>query len=267
MPYFLSIVGTLKRLNKLSIYACFLVLAFAPPSFAQKLLIYTDDWAPYNFKNNDEIVGISTEIIKEAMAIAGVDYEIIMRPWARSYKTVTRTPNTALFTIHRSDKRESLFKWAGPIVKSNIYLYKLQSRADIEIRQFSDLRGFYIGALNSGAVHQHLLSKGLNESNLHAQSHADNLLNLLFAERVDLIPGDELDLQYQLKNNKHHYDDLKKAFFLYDSRYYIAFNKEVPNNLIDKVQEALNQLHETSKTQAIVNHYIETSRNVNNTLH
>lgn len=266
MPYFTTIVAALKSSNKLRFYALLLALSFTPSSFAQKLIIYTDNWAPYNFEDNGELVGISTEIIQVAMSSAGIDYEIKMRPWARAYKTVTRTPNTALFTIQRSEKREPLFKWAGPIVDSDIYLYKLKSRTDIELRQFSDLRRFQTGVLNKGAVYQYLVSRGLNTPNLHVHSRADNHLNLLFAGRVDLIPGDEIDLKYQLKNGQFDHQELEKAFLLYPGRYHIAFNKEVPDELVNKVQQALDQLNNTTLSHTIVNHYVETNNNNNKTL-
>lgn len=223
---------------------------------AEKITIYTDEWPPYNFTQQGKIVGISTEIITSALDAAEVAYELRARPWARAYKTVVNTPNTAIFTIQRSSKREELFKWAGPIVESNIYLYRLQSRADVTVSNFDDLKTYRTGVLNRGAVYQFLAANGLKQPQLHLRSESHHLLDLIFAGRVDLIPGDHIDLNYQLNSHPTYTDKLEPAFLLYKGDYHIAFNKAVPDKLINKIQQALDNIRESGLPAKAIDNYI-----------
>ncbi len=47
------------------------VFVVTETAFAQKLTIYTEEVAPYNFTEGNKIVGVSTEVVEAVMNKAG----------------------------------------------------------------------------------------------------------------------------------------------------------------------------------------------------
>lgn len=224
---------------------------------AEVLKVYADNWEPYNYVDNNQIVGISTELVEATLSRANIPYELVMMPWKRAYREVEFKKNALLFTVNRTESREKLFKWVGPILESEVYLYRLNNRDDIKINDISDVRGYSIGVLRGGAVQTFLDSHGFSDADYQIASKADLLLKLIFANRVDLIPGDRIDLAHQLKQTNKKLGDLEKAFFLYSGSYYIAVNIETPDEIVDKLQNALDELIQEGARERVVNKYMD----------
>ena len=62
-----------------------------------------------------------------------------------------------IYTIYRSEKREDLFKWIGPITPpTRIYLVKLKSRKLPPINSVEDIKKYKVGVLLDDQSHQFL---------------------------------------------------------------------------------------------------------------
>ena len=48
--------------------------------------LYTEDFPPYNYMKNGELVGIGPDIIRALAKEAGEDPKITVLPWVRAYK-------------------------------------------------------------------------------------------------------------------------------------------------------------------------------------
>ncbi|MDA8134685.1 MAG: ABC transporter substrate-binding protein [Desulfobacteraceae bacterium] len=225
----------------------FVSIFFAIVAVAQaevKITIYTEDWAPYNFKINEKFVGISTEIVEATFKRANVNYEMIMASWARGYRTVLYENNTMLFTTARTEEREPLFAWVGPIATRNVHLLKLKERKDISISSLEGVKKFHLGVLRDDASTQYFIEKGFIE-NKHFEliSLAEVEIKMLYAGRYDLIPGDEIAAKYQAKSYGYDPSQIEKAFLLIDrGGYYMAFNKGTDSELVKKIENTFLQL-------------------------
>lgn len=242
--------------NRLKLITLYLTILVSPVAIAQSIVFYTDQWAPYNYMVDNEIQGISTDLIRAALAPAELSYQIKMRPWARAYLTVQKTPNTALFTVNRSASREMLFKWVGPLLASNIYLFKLKENHFIKIKGLNDLKRYSVGVLRNGSVHSFLKNNGLPDDNMNLHSHAEQHIRMLLAKRLDLVPGDEIDLKFQLKNRREEFYKMERACLLYRGAYYIAFNINTPDKLITQIQQALDQALADGIREEILSRYL-----------
>ena len=74
--------------------------------YAQSIAVVTEDWEPYNYLENNEVVGISTTVVRKVLNKAGIGINggIQMYPWARAYKMVKENKNTLIYTIIRLNK-------------------------------------------------------------------------------------------------------------------------------------------------------------------
>lgn len=234
-----------------------LLLGVAVTAKAQELAIYVYDWPPYNFEKNDTIVGISTELIEAALQKANIQYKFIKYPFKRGLLTVQDTPYTMLYTVARIPQREDDFAWIGPLYPRKLFLFKLKSRTDIQINDLEDIKNFRTGVLSGGSVEQFFISNGLL-GYYYLVNYSEQLLKMLLAKRLDLIPGDPLDLAYQMKMLGSKYSELEVAYFLSDEGgYYMVANKETPDEILVKIQKSLEEVLGTGARERAVEKYVE----------
>ncbi|WP_108652042.1 substrate-binding periplasmic protein [Dongshaea marina] len=208
------------------------------------LLLLTEEWRPYNYRQGDRIIGIGTELVEATLKRAKVPYKLKMLTWKGAYEQTLRRPNTLLYTTSRTEKREKLFHWIGPLFPKRHYLYKLSSRQDIRIKKFDDLKKYRLGVIQGGSTQEYLESKGLVEGiNFFTVRKSQQNLDKLFRGRVDLIPGADVEFILQMRETDHDFGQIQKAFLLIEQGgFYIAANLETPEPLIQKLQKALDQL-------------------------
>jgi len=78
-----------------------------------------------------------------------------------------------------------------------------------------------------------------------------------------MIPGSDMSLSFRLKNTPYKFSDLKNAFVLIDKGgYYIAINIDTPDDIVNRLQTAFNQLVHEGLRQKIVQKYLESERRV-----
>jgi len=113
---------------------------FSFQAVAEKLTIYTEEFPPFSYTENDKVIGASTEVIEAIMKKNGLDYQIKTYPWARSYAVVQKQKNSFIYSISRRENREKLFQWVGEIVPSKQSVFALKSRNDISVKSLEDLK-------------------------------------------------------------------------------------------------------------------------------
>lgn len=213
-------------------------------SHAASVKLYADSWEPYNYSENGQIVGIASDLVRAVFVRADVAYDMSLQPWKRAYQNTLRTPDTGLFVVNKTAARSPNFKWVGPLFESNVYLYRLKQRSDIQINSLTDLNAYRIGVLRGGAVEDYLLKKGVSRSALDLHSHSEQHLSKLLVGRNDLAPGDEIDFYYQAKKVGRDISELTRAYRLYSSQYYLALNIETSDEIVLRLQTALDDLIE-----------------------
>ena len=187
--------------------------------YAQELTILTEEFPPFNFVNeNGEVDGLSTEIVKAMMKETGIDYEIKVFPWKRSYTLTQQNPNTILYSTSRRPSREDLFKWVGILSPSKYSVFALKSRDNIKVNSLEDMKKYKIGTSQGDARETYLKEKGLEHSFESVAGENANTLNFkkLMGKRIDLWPMPDAVAYYLVKNefNKDPKKVLKRVFVL-----------------------------------------------------
>jgi len=203
--------------------------------------VVTEEWEPYNYSENGELVGISTEIVKATLEKAGLEGDFRIYPWARSYHLALTTPNTIIYTIYRNQEREDKFFWIGPInLAPSHYFYKLQSRSDIDLGTIDDARGYQIGVLAEYYSHQKLKEEGFDEESLVISRTSELNIKMLIAGRVDLIPGEKNAIQQDLVEMNLPDGLIVPALqiFTTEAMAYMAVNRQSSPELVEKLMKA-----------------------------
>lgn len=228
-------------------------------AFAQKLTIYTEEVAPYNFTEGNKIVGVSTEVVEAVMNKAGLDHEMVSYPWARTYKLAAERPNSLIFSISRRPKRETTFKWIGVIVPSRHSVFALKSRIDIKIENIDDLKKYTIGTTLDDARETYLLENGFKISDLQrVAGKTANLQNYqkLKLGRIDLWPMSEAIAYYIVRKSGDDPDRQIRKVFLFEEMskggYYIASSLQTSDDIVKTIRETLEKFKKTTEYQQIL---------------
>lgn len=113
---------TLRRCCLLCLMFCYAGLGLA----AEPLQLYTEEYPPLNFSQAGKPAGLGVEVVEEILRRTGQQASIEVVPWARGYQATLSQPNTGLFVAMRTEEREQLFKWVGPIIVGVTSFYALK---------------------------------------------------------------------------------------------------------------------------------------------
>lgn len=229
----------------------------AEPS-GTSLVLLTENFPPYNmakngknFAKDENIEGIAVDIVRETFKQAGISYNLTLRfPWERIYKLALEKPGYGVFVMARLSDREALFKWVGPIGPDD---WVLLAKADSKI-QLTDLehaRSYKIGAYKGDAIAQTLEKRGLKPIIvLRDQDNAQKLME----GQIDLWATGDPAGRYLARQVG--VSGLKTVLRFNSAQLYLALNKEVPDEVVAKLQVALDQLRKDGVVDQIMARYL-----------
>lgn len=238
-------------------------LAVSTALFAQSvddLEFITEEYAPLNFSKDGKVQGISVDVMVEMLKATGskkTRKDISLKPWARGYKQVQEKKNTVLFAMSRTESREELFKWVGPIIPSNIVLIAKKSRG-IRINSAEDIKQYdRIVVVRDDIGEQMLLELGIPEENLRQTSSGINSAVILNKDRVDMWAYGRIVAAWNIKELGFNPGDYEEVYTLKESQQYFAFHKDTASSVIANLQKALDELQSNGKLKEIANSYLK----------
>jgi len=204
--------------------------------------VYICEYPPLCFTKDGKVTGIATEIVQEAMKRLQVSYDIRSLPWKRAYTYLSEEPGVMLFTVTRTKDRENLFKWAGPIITSRLVFFARKD-SKIELNTLEDTKKVdRIGLVQGYSVEKHLRQRGFTNIDTMGASEKTNPLKLMKG-RIDLWATVDLVGIYNAKLQGINPEDMKIAYVIIkDQHKYIAFSKQVPDEIVQKWQDVLDEM-------------------------
>lgn len=230
----------LKRLFLAPVLAGALAGLVPMPAAGQDITVVADSYPPYNYIEDDRVTGASTEVVRAVLKVAGVNADIMIMPWARAYRTALNEKNVLIFTITRSENREDLFKWVGPVSEYNAVLFRTAKRTDIRVNSLDEAYKYRIGATRDDAATQFLIAQGFDD--LQQVHRGDVNVEKLLHGRIDLWLENELTAAYFVKRKGHDpVQVLRKAFDPQKGKKagYMAFSLTTPDRTVELFKAAL----------------------------
>ncbi len=234
-------------------------------AYAQVVKVATADFPPYSYRDNNQQVGIGTEIIRAIYKELNLELKVTQYPWKRAYMTVSEEQNVLLYPMARRPKRENLFHWIGKIAPREIYFFKLKLRQDIKIKTFDDIKKYKVAVVRGYSSTQDLINKGLKKS-VYEVAHEHQAFLMLKAGRVDLILNDDLVLAYGIQNfnktasafDRFSFSSLEKAFLLSTGGgRYIVMSKSTSEDVVKKYKNAFKKIEKNGVIQKIISKYLK----------
>lgn len=244
------------KLPAVLIFSIFLLSGAARAN--EPLVLLTENFPPYNMAKNGKsfaqdanIEGIAADIVREMFRRADIPYSMTLRfPWERIYRLAMHTPGYGVFVTARQPDREALFKWVGPIGPDD-WILLAREDSPITLERLEDARGFRIGAYKGDAIAEHLSKEGLRPAIvLRDQDNAGKLLR----GEIDLWATGDPAGRYLARQIG--ISQLKTVLRFQGAELYLALNKSVPDEVVSKLQQALEQMRVEGAVDAIFARYL-----------
>ncbi len=243
----------MRKVSLCSVFVgVFLFLATTMAS-AATFKIMTEDYPPYNFAKDGKITGLATEVVQEIAKRIGHPAEIELLPWARGYGLIQQQDGMILYSMTRTEEREKLFKWVGPVV-SNKWVFFAKKGSGITVASLADAKKVEkIGTYKDDAAEAFLKAEGF----ANIDSVLDDMQNIpkLLAGRINLWIVGELQGIYKAKE-KGVNDQLEKVFDVKNTELYIAFSKNTADSDVAQWQKVLAEMQADGSYAAIVKKYM-----------
>jgi polar amino acid transport system substrate-binding protein len=223
-------------------------LAQAQP--APRLYLATET-PSYNAHQGDPAAGLGTDMVRGIMARAGIGYTIDVLPWKRAYTAALERRDACVYSTTRTPERERQFKWIGPISDAK---WVLMARADrkFTLRSLDDARRYRIGTYNGDARDQFLRARGFDVD--PAPSDLMNPPKLMIG-RIDLWAA-SLGRSSSLALAQLGYAGKVVPVFVFNSIHtYLACNRAVPDQLVVRMNGALEAMERDGSARAIRDRY------------
>ncbi len=223
-----------------------------------KVVLLTENFPPFNmavddknFARDDGIDGISADIVREMFKRAGIDYTLSLRfPWDRLYRLTLDKPNYGLFSTTYTDERKPLFKWVGPLAKTGWVLLAAPG-STLKVPSLKEAGKYTIGAYKNDAVSQHLESQGMTPIN--ALRDQENVKKLT-GGKIDLWATTDPVGRYLAKQEG--VGGLTTVLRFNDAELYLALNKDTPDEVVERLQKALDELRAEGFIEDITGNYL-----------
>lgn len=245
----------MSRTLVLLISLCVACVANAANLVAADLQVITEDQPPLNYVKEGKPTGPSVEIVQEMQKRVGSAEQVQVLPWARGYDMALKTPNVALFSTTRTDSREKLFKWVGPIATKN-WVFYVKKGKNVKINSLDDAKRLgKIATYKNDSKEQVLKEKGF--TNLDSNSSDETNVKKLMAGRVDAWITGELDGASLIKAAGLSPSDFEIAFVVDKKELYIAFSLQTPDELVAKWKSAYDAMIKDGSIQGIQKKWLD----------
>ena len=231
-----------------------------PPGIINLL---TEEYPPVTFMKQGKVTGFVTDMVREISARQGIAEPIHLTSWGEAYKVALSNPNVVLFSAEKTDQREKLFQWVGPVGKNSAIFYAKKG-SGIRMNSIDDARKVAaIATTSNWFTEQDLKSRGF--TNLASSPlPTDNVRKLMKGE-VELSVFTDITVPQIVKNAGYSMDDLEPVFTLSSTYFYIAMSLGTPPEMVHKWQSVLDGLKSDGTFVKIYRSYLP-SADMNNLL-
>ena len=216
-----------------SIFLTLLVLVL--PAQAQTIKLDTEEYPPFNYREENAYKGSSVEQVKLLMQDAGLDYTIEMMPWARALSLATTQQDHCVFSTVHNAERDPKFKWVEPLLTNRTVLVR-KAGSGVNPSTIDEAKAYSVGTQRDDYTQTILEAHQFPKVDLAV----DQTLSLkkLLSGRIDLMPVSE-DYFMVLKRQG---TAVEVALVLTEDVFSIACNPGVSDEVVARMQSSLDKL-------------------------
>ncbi len=214
----------------------------------------TEEYPPVTFMKDGKVTGFVTDIVREISARQGIKDNIRLTSWDEAYKVALSNPNVVLFSTEKTDKREMLFQWVGPVGKNSAIFYAKKG-SGIRMKSIDDARKVAaIATTSSWFTEQDLRDRGFKNL-VSSPLPADSVRKLMKGE-TELAVFTDITIPQIVKNAGYSMDDLEPVSTLSSTYFYIAMSLGTPPDMVKRWQSSLDEMKKDGTFEKIYRSYL-----------
>lgn len=229
----------------------------------ESLSFYTENYPPANFEDKGKLSGYAVDILVAAGQAVGKDIhmsQISVLPWPRSYRNALNIDDAVLFSTTRTEHRENLFNWVGPITDIKVVVLA-RKQDNITITAPIEMGKYKIGVIRDDIGEQSLLQLGIPRDSMQEATSVTMLAEQLVKDRIDLLAYAEKAAYWWASQAGIDSNTFEAVYVLEEGQLYYAFNKNVSPEVTAELQKGLDIIKSkknedgVSLHQEIINRY------------
>lgn len=231
---------------------CFTLMASEPA----KIEVVTENYPPLNYLENDKIIGLSTDIVKQVLDEAKIPYALNLYPWTRAYSKAEVQDNVLIYTLTRTKEREKKFHWLVKLTTPTFYIY---AKKDLELPR--DLKKMAQGKLKAICVREDaacdLFAKfgfSPEKENLVVVSDVEGSseIKMVLANRAQFFICDSLSFNYRLKQLGLSPLDFRQVLKVKEGEgFYLGASKKLNEKYLKVLRQTIAKLKNSGKSLTI----------------
>lgn len=218
-----------------------ILIALGFTCYGEEIQVITEHSPPGEYKDETgRVTGSTAEMVRELMHRLNLSGDIKSYPWKRAYMMLLSGPKVALFETTRTEERENLFKWVGPIKRVRWGFFAKKS-SGIKINNLKDAKkGETICVYGGDAKGEYLKKQGF--TNLYQPVRSIQCLKMLMLDRVTLWVASDLGIGPLFKEAGVDQSEVELVFEFGRKYLYIALSRDVPDEIVKSWQKTLDEM-------------------------
>ncbi len=214
---------------------------------------------PYSYLNSDgKPDGFSTEVLMMILKDMGSEMKAsdinFSYPWVRSFHIARTERKKMLFTVAVTPLRSRLFRWAGPVITTNVTLFALRD-SGVKITGVSDFIKYKIGVIRDDIAETLLLNTPDGKKLwLYDAASLSALITQVEKKRLDMLAYEQISIEWLLSTQ-----DKAKLFTpvytLQTITVSYAFSADTSDGVINDFNVAWRRVQKTAEYENLVKKY------------
>ncbi|MBN1927304.1 MAG: transporter substrate-binding domain-containing protein [Prolixibacteraceae bacterium] len=207
------------------------------------ITIYTEENPPQSFsESNGKLSGSSVEIVQAIMNETGNTIPVIVNSWSPAYEQALTVPNTLLFSTLRSEAREDLFHWIGPVCRKS-YCFFVKASGSITLSELNDAKNLQAVGVPAGwASENQLIDAGF--TNIKSGATSAIVFEMLMDGTVDAAVLNDIAIESLASETGYQSQDARNELVLSTGDTYLAFNIDTKSEYVQEWQNAFTTIIE-----------------------
>lgn len=219
-----------------------------------EIQMVTEEYPPVTFMKEGKVTGFVGDIVREIITRQGIPDRIRLTSWDEAYNLALSKPNVVLFSAERTEKRENLFQWVGPVGKNSAIFYAKKG-SGIRIQSLEEAKKVSaIATTTNWFTEQFLKDKGF--TNLVSSPLPVTGVKQLMNGEATVAVFTDITVPEIVKAAGYRMDDLEPVFTVSNTYFYIAVSRGTPAEMVQKWQSVLASLKADGTFEKIYRSYI-----------
>lgn len=219
-----------------------------------RMYLVTEEYPPITFMQEGRPGGFVTDMVRQMAMDIGISDSVDLTSWKNAYNLALLHPNVVLFSAERTEARDPLFHWVGPVGQNAAILYA-KSGGEVEVESLADARAVDAIATTTDWFTEQFLQDARFDNLLSSPDPADSVRRLMSGD-AELAIFTDITVRDIVERAGYSMDDLTPVLVVSQTDFYVALSLDTDPALVERWREALSDLKQDGRFERIYRSYL-----------